>query len=403
MVAIFDHPNHMEPLLPSSGRELLAWLSKECISKIGRLTGQVHSEVTRSKIAGVVRSMNCYYSNLIEGHKTVPRDIERALLSDFSPDLAKRENQELSAAHIALEAKMVGRLAGGEVDIYDPGFICWLHREFYSQLPEAFRAAKTQTGKKYTIEPGKYRDFMVDVGRHTPPGFGSLQKFIGRFCEFYKGTHPRILETDRLVAIAAAHHRLSWIHPFGDGNGRVARLYTHALLTKHDLGGDGLWTLSRGLARQKDKYFQALETADQPRTGDLDGRGNLTDRGLAGFCIFFLETILDQVEFMGSRLDLPGLKGRIERYFQGETGGMYGKKPEFLMRVVRALAEEGEFHRGKVQEITGRSESSCRETIKQGLAGGLFTSPSPKGVLQIAFPAKVLDSYFPKLFLDLDV
>ncbi len=79
------------------------------------------------------------------------------------------------------------------------------------------------------------------------------------------------------------------------------------------------------------------------------------------------------------------------------------KDAEYLMRVVRALADEGEFSRGHVQVITGRKETFCRRIIGQGIEAGLIESPSPRGILRIAFPAKVLDGYFPKLFLDLEV
>ena len=160
--------------------------------------------------------------------------------------------------------------------------------------------------------------------------------------------------------------------------------------------------LSRGLARHKSKYYQTLDTADQPRTGDYDGRGNLTDQGLSEFCIFFLETMLDQLQFMGEKLELPGLRKRVEKYFQFEMDHLE-QYSEPLMKVVRALVDEGEFPRSKVQEITGRSEAYCTELIKKALNEGLLKTPSPKGALQITFPAKILDSYFPRLFRDLDV
>ena len=389
----------MEPLLPTQRRPELSELTAELLRKIGRISGQVHSPVVRCKLAGLLRWMNCYYSNLIEGHKTEPRDIERALRADYSRDPIKRDNQKLSKAHIEVESLMVARLEEASVDIYEPGFIRWLHREFYERLPESMRRAKTGSGEIYRITPGAYRDFMVSVGRHTPPHFESLCAFMERFCDYYGA--DAIHETDRLLAIASAHHRLAWIHPFGDGNGRVTRLYSHAMLVRHGLDGDGLWSLSRGLARHRQRYYETLAGADHQRRGDHDGRGNLTERGLAGFCEFFLLTMLDQVDFMSERLDLPGLRARIDRFFQLEMRHL-GKDAEFLMRVVRALVDEGEFSRGRVQDITGRKETFCRRIIQLGLAEGLMESPGPKGVLRIAFPVKVLDGYFPKLFLALD-
>ena len=392
------HLRSMEPLLPKAREARLSELTCEVLKAAGRLTGQVHSRVVLDRLADLIREMNCYYSNLIEGHKTAPREIERALKRDFTGDKAQRDNQELSLAHIAVERIMEERLAAEPVDVYAPEFVCWLHREFYSRLPDRLHWAKTTGGRPYRVEPGRLRNFMVDVGRHTPPHFEALPEFMDRFHAFYGGT--QILETTRLVAVAAAHHRLAWIHPFGDGNGRVVRLHSQALLIRHGLGGNGLWTLSRGLARRRQRYFACLAAADRGRQGDLDGRGALSDAALAGFCEFFLETVLDQIQFMSGLLDLPSLRTRVERYFQFQALHLQRYREE-LMRIVRALVDEGEIPRARVQVITGKGATVSAEIIKRGLEEGVFESPSPKGPLRPAFPAAVQEFYFPQLFLDL--
>ena len=204
------------------------------------------------------------------------------------------------------------------------------------------------------------------------------------------------------MVIAAAHHRLAWIHPFGDGNGRVIRLHSQAQLIRHGIAGHGLWTLSRGLARWRARYYANLEAADRGRRNDLDGRGNLSDAALADFCVFFLETILDQIQFMSGLLGLPALRTRVERYFQFQALHLERYRQE-LMRVARALVDEGEMPRARVQELTGKAATVSAEIIKLGLAEGYFETPSPKGPLQAAFPAKVHEFYFPQLFLDLPV
>jgi Fic family protein len=390
----------MEPLLPGERRPRLSELTCEILKSSGRLTGQVHSPHVLKRVADLVREMNCYYSNLIEGHKTVPGDIERAMKHDFSHDTAQRDNQQLSLAHIAVEKLMTERLAGEGMDVYAPDFVCWLHREFYIRLPESLHWARTKGGQAYRVEPGRLRPFMVEVGRHTPPDFAKLPQFMDRFHAFYGD--QRILETDRLIVIAAAHHRLAWIHPFGDGNGRVVRLHSHSLLTRHGLGGHGLWTLSRGLARHRQRYYAALQAADQGRRNDLDGRGNLSDAGLAEFCVFFLETILDQIQFMSGLLDLPALRTRVQRYFQFEALHLQRYREE-IMRVVRTLVDEGEIPRARVQEITGKAATVSAEIIRQGLDEGYFETSSPKGPLQPGFPAKLHEFYFPQMFLDLPV
>ena len=397
---VYRHVSAMEPLLPKGQSGRLAELTCEILKASGRLTGQVHSPLVLQRVADLVREMNCYYSNLIEGHKTIPRDIERAMKHDFSNDQTQRDNQQLSLAHIAVEKLMEERLAGESVDVYSSDFLCWLHHEFYTHLPEPLHWAVTKSGQRYRIQPGCLRDFMVDVGRHTPPDFSALPEFLSRFHSFY--SDKRILETDRLVAIAAAHHRLAWIHPFGDGNGRVIRLQSHAQLIRHGIAGHGLWILSRGLARHRQRYYASLEAADQGRRGDLDGRGNLSDAALAGFCVFFLETMLDQVQFMSGLLGLPALRTRVERYFQFQALHLERYREE-IMRVARTLVDEGEIPRARVQEITGKAATVSAEIIKLGLEHGYFETPSPKGPLRIAFPAEIHEFYFPQLFLDLPV
>ena len=296
---------------------------------------------------------------------------------------------------------MVARLRNERgVDVYSPDFLRWIHAEFYRRLPESMRVSKTKAGKEYQIVPGQFRDYMVDVGPHTPPDFAALPAFLDRFREAYSSAE--ILATNRLVAIAAAHHRLAWIHPFGDGNGRVARLHSHAMLQHHGLDGHGMWTLSRGLARGQKAYYARLHDADQPRANDYDGRGSLSERGLSQFCLFFLEIVLDQVTFMGSLLRLSDFRTRVERYFTYEALHLT-KYREELMRVVCALIDEGEFARERVSMITGKGTTTAVEIIKLGLREGYIESPSEKGKLHIAFPAKVLPSYFPNLFIDLPV
>jgi hypothetical protein len=145
-----------------------------------------------------------------------------------------------------------------------------------------------------------------------------------------------------------------------------------------------------------------LEAADSGRRNDLDGRGNLSDAALADFCVFFLETILDQIQFMSGLLGLPALRTRVERYFQFQALHLDRYREE-IMRVTRTLVDEGEIPRARVQEITGKAATVSAEIIKLGLGGGYFETPSPKGPLRVTFPATVHEFYFPQLFLDLPV
>jgi Fic family protein len=154
------------------------------------------------------------------------------------------------------------------------------------------------------IVPGELRQREVSVGRHVGPAASSIASFIERWAAVYGGVRRG---EAALVAMAAAHHRLGWIHPFVDGNGRVMRLHSHALLNALGYTG-GLWSPLRGFARTVDRYYALLASADEPRRGDLDGRGNLSEAALVTWIDYVLEICLDQVRFMRTMLDLETME-----------------------------------------------------------------------------------------------
>ena len=85
------------------------------------------------------------------------------------------------------------------------------------------------------------------VGQHLPPSSGRVAAFMRHFGERYR--FAELGRAGRIIAMAAAHHRFNYIHPFPDGNGRVSRLMSHAMGHVAGIGAHGLWSVSRGLAR----------------------------------------------------------------------------------------------------------------------------------------------------------
>ena len=191
--------------------------------------------------------MNCYYSNLIEGHDTRPRDIARALVGDLDEDEGRRNLQIEAAAHVRVQEK-IDRLAADD-RLPEPAsrdFIRWLHAEFYRDAPEAMLSIKSARAE-FRMAPGEWRsapEHDVAVGRHIPPSSRAVEPFMAHFERRYRfeGAGPAA----RILAMAAAHHRLNYIHPFPDGNGRVSRLMSHAMALKAGIGAHGLWSVSRG-------------------------------------------------------------------------------------------------------------------------------------------------------------
>jgi Fic family protein len=366
--------------------------------------GNRQHPVTLDTLRELLRIINSYYSNLIEGHNTHPHDIVRAMQKEYDSEPAKRNLQMESIAHITVQKDMERKLREEpEVKIAGREFLCYIHREFYRQLPEESRVVKNQeTGRESLVVPGELREESVKVGHHKPPGHGSLKAFLDRFGEFY--TPDKHFGALKLVAAAAAHHRLMWIHPFLDGNGRVTRLFAEAYFHRIPVHGFGLWSVSRGLARRNIDYKSALARADAPRRNDLDGRGNLSNEGLIQFCRFFLGVCLDQVEYMGNLLRLGELVERIRRYVELRGSGMIpGPAGEKGLRVesARMLQEvlvKGEVARGAVIAASGLKERTGRSLLGQLIGEGLLVSDTPKGDVRLGFPIHAAGWFFPDLY-----
>lgn len=343
-----------------------------------------------TSLADLVRSMNCYYSNLIEGHPTHPVDIERALKQDYSQEPEKRNLQLESVAHVAVQGwidqgGLTGRAATAAA-------IREIHRRFCQKLPsELLVAADPNTGEKWPVVPGELRRRDVQVGRHVAVSPGAVPRFLRRFEDVFS----RLGKAETVVSVAAAHHRLVWIHPFLDGNGRVTRLVSHALLLDA-LNTGALWSVSRGLARQVNRYKELLGNCDLPRRNDLDGRGQLSEEALAEFSRFFLETCIDQVRFMEQLVEPRRLRERVLAWAVREMAdGRLADRSDILLD---ALLYRGEIPRGEVAGLLGVGDRQGRRVVSGLLEREAIASTSPKAPLRIAFPAALAHEWMPGLF-----
>jgi Fic family protein len=391
---LYDQPAALEPLFPTHKAGELRELAAELMRKSARLGGALHP-VTRRGVVALLQTMNSYYSNLIEGHNTHPLAIEKALRDEYSADPAVRALQRESRAHIEVQVLIEQRLEKEpETDICAPDFLRWIHREFYDRLPDEFRIVKAAGDDEARVVPGEVRQCEVEVGRHVPPTFASLPRFLTRFTEGY--APARLDPLEQIIATAASHHRLAWIHPFLDGNGRVTRLFTDAYFMRVKTDGYRLWMVSRGLARRRDEYMAALASADAQRRNDLDGRGNLSDEGLARFCRFFLGTAIDQVDFMTSLLDLDSMQERI--LFFAEHWIARTRAAETIPALLRDLFLRGEITRGDATRILQKPERTARRILGTLLDEGLLVSDAPGEPVRLGFPATLVGYYFPRLY-----
>lgn len=395
----------IEPLVIHDPKTLL--FAQDVFDNAQSLGGSLHPETIKA-VATLLRTVNCYYSNLIENHHTHPIDIEKAMKSEYAANTRERDLQKEARAHIEVQIEIENRLAHEPgIKVISKDFLCWLHAEFYARLPDDFRMVTNPgTGQSEKIEPGVLRHFNVKVGLHIPPPCNEIENYLFRLSEVYDPVHHE--GAAALVALAAAHHRVLWVHPFGDGNGRVTRLMTDAYLAQVGIGGHGLWTASRGLARNRNEYFSLLQQADAVRQNNYDGRGALSAKALKTFGEFFLATCNDQISYMHKILAIDTFADSILKYGRsreigilpdklGRTGRDSRFRPE-ATRLLHQLAYRGRIPRSEVPGLFGLEERTSRRMVRFLAEEGFIRIQSSRAPLLFAIPAHAAPYIFPGLY-----
>jgi len=379
----------------------LVSLAEEVWVKSAKLSGSYSPHVLNS-LKELLRKVNSYYSNRLESEGTHPVDIERAMRKDFDVDEKKRNLQQLSLAYIETQKEIEKRCKEEHFEPFSKAFTLWVHERLYSkeEMGVFCNIPSNQEGTaSVTMIAGKLRENDVSVGKHTAPLHQELSSLFATYESFYNKDFSKFTQAHKLIYAIVAHHKLTWLHPFLDGNGRTSRLVLDGTVCHMGLEGYGLWNISRGLARNADDYKKYLSYADQKRQGDRDGRGQLSLKGLELYTKFMLEMALDQIEYMNEMLQLNTLSSRIGKFIELSRQGMYAIEPlpkysEFLLK---ELLIQGELSRGEVKGIIGAGETTARNLIKKLLELEYLESASPKGAIRLRFNSYFASQIFPDL------
>lgn len=390
------------PLLPFDNQgnidaELLSMAEELCI-KSASLAGSHAPEVLYG-IKELLRKVNSYYSNQIESEGTHPIDIDKATRQEFSNDSKEKQLQQLSLVHIEVQKYVESYFTGAQTP-YSRAFILDVHRELYSH-PDMVHFLQVEDKEKHTtIEmiPGKLRENNVRVGQHIAPDYNEIPSFFNKYELLYR-VPKHATQAKQVIFALASHHRLMWIHPFLDGNGRTARLVLDGIFNAMSLEGYGLWNISRGLSRRSEDYKRYLALADMVRQGDLDGRGALSTKKFISYIKFMLEIALDQVDFMHKNLKMHSLHERIESYVRLSKEGFFNAKPlpKYSELLFKELLMVGEVPRGKVMDIIHTKDRTATTLIKELTQMDFLESDTPKSAIRLKFNAHFASYIFPEL------
>jgi len=390
------------PLLPNDKNgnidaELLSMAEELCI-KSATLAGS-HAPQVLYGIKELLRKVNSYYSNQIESEGTHPIDIDKASRQEFSSDSKEKQLQQLSLVHIEVQKYVENYFTEGQTP-YSREFILDVHRELYSHpdMGHFLQIEDKENHKTIEMIPGKLRESNVRVGRHIAPDYNEIPSFFNKYELLYKVPN-HATQAKQIIFALASHHRLMWIHPFLDGNGRTARLVLDGIFNAMSLEGYGLWNISRGLSRRSEDYKRYLALADMVRQGDLDGRGALSTKAFIFYIKFMLEIALDQVDFMNQNLKMNSLYERIERYIRLSKEGFFDMKPlpKYSELLFKELLMVGEVPRGKVMDIIHTKDRTATTLIKELIQMDFLESDTPKSAIRLKFNAHFASYIFPEL------
>ncbi|NRF70969.1 Fic family protein [Aquincola sp. S2] len=150
--------------------------------------------------------------------------------------------------------------------------------------------------------PGAYRrgPVRIALATHLPPDAMRVPEYMQELVSFVNRPDPPKYD---LMKVALAHHRFAWVHPFGNGNGRVVRLFTYALLIKYGFQVSAAGRLLNPAAvfcADRNRYYAMLSAADAG-----------TDAALEGWCTYVLAGVRDELNKVNRLADYHHLQSTV--------------------------------------------------------------------------------------------
>lgn len=239
------------------------------------------------QLKSIFHMLESLSSARIEGNHTTLADYVEKKLEDpqktSSDQFREMENIETAMNYIE--------------DIVTSGDIITEHfiRELHVLTVKDLEREGDETPGAYRLKPVK-----ISQSEHLPPESIQVPHYMQELVAFLNEKHPPKYD---LIKVALAHHRFGWIHPFGNGNGRVVRLLTYTLLIKYGFNvktGERVLNPAAVFCNDRDKYYSMLAYADKA-----------TNEGLEQWCIYVLQGILKELQKVDRLTNFDFLSDRI--------------------------------------------------------------------------------------------
>lgn len=259
----------------------------------GALNSPALGEETIKSIQEWVKIENSIRSNKIEGNQTTYVEMKEALHGGkFPKDEFKRYKVLETTNHYRAEEFIDDFFKREKGPAFlSENLVRESHRILLENIPEKAEGVPN---------PGEYRKKNVRIvdSDHIPPQHLEVPALMSNLIDYCR----QAKKVDFLVSAAIAHHRFAWIHPFGNGNGRSARLFTYAMLKFGGFHFNGMVSLPRAFERDKQDYYGFLAKAD---SGDIPS-----------WVKYFLRTLLKELGYWQTRLAGRKLEESVDAFLE---------------------------------------------------------------------------------------
>lgn len=203
-------------------------------------------------------------------------------------------------------------------------------------------------GKEGCRRKGDFRGDNVRISgsSHVPPDFIDVDSLMRELVDFLNEPTPPKYD---LLKICVAHHRFVWIHPFENGNGRVVRLFTYALLLKNVFKSkQRIINPTAVFCSDRNYYYKYLSLAD-----------TYTNEGIIQWCEYVLRGLKSEIEKIDKLMDYSYLKEKILILSMNDAlTNKYITDSEYSILKLAITSENQEIQAGDIKNIYPTKTSS---------------------------------------------
>jgi Fic family protein len=233
----------------------------------------------------ITLTKGAHATTAIEGNTLTEQEVAsivRSRVVSQDSDYQAREVENVLAAYNSV----LGHLRSGNAPQLTPELI----KEFNRQVLEGLELAPEVT-------PGEIRQHSVAVGPYRGPDWERCDELLSALCDWlngptFSGEGPMRTPT-AIIRASLAHLYLAWIHPFGDGNGRTARLCEFLVLVTSGVPTSAAHLISNYCNKTRDECYKQLQYASESG-GDVTRFLDYCAKG-------FVEGLGDQLQWIYDR------------------------------------------------------------------------------------------------------